>query len=67
VYITDFKTNFDINKNLKKYWLQLSFYAAILKANGMTVKGLKIYHYTGEKWDTIPGEVIDIDAQVKAK
>lgn len=67
VYITDYKTNFDINKNLKKYWLQLSFYAAILKANGMNVKGLKIYHYTGEKWDTIPGEVIDIDAPLKAK
>jgi len=61
VYVTDFKTNFDIQKNLKKYWLQLSFYAAILKANGLSVKGLKIYHYTGEEWKTIPGEVIDID------
>lgn len=60
-YITDFKTNFDINKNLKKYWKQLSFYAAILKANGCKVAGLKIYHYTGDKWDTILGEVIDID------
>lgn len=61
VYIADFKTNFDINKNLKKYWLQLSFYAAILKANGLTVKGLKIYHYTGDEWNTMASEVIDID------
>lgn len=61
VYITDYKTNYDINKNLKKYWLQLSFYAAILKANGLTVAGLKIYHYTGDRWDTICGDVIDID------
>lgn len=61
VYITDFKTNFDIQKSVKKYWLQLSFYAAILKANGLNVKGLKLYHYTGDKWDTIEGEVIDID------
>lgn len=65
VYISDFKTNFDINKNLKKYWLQLSFYAAILKANGLTVKGLKIYHYTGDEWNTMTSEVIDIDSEDK--
>lgn len=63
VWITDFKTNTDIDKSLSKYWLQLSFYAAILKANGLKVKGLKIYHYTGDKWDTIIGEVIDIDKE----
>lgn len=61
VWICDFKTNADIKKKLKVYWLQLSFYAAVLKANGMKVKGLKIYHYNGEKWETIFGEVIDID------
>ena len=61
VYITDFKTNFDVKKSLKKYWLQLSFYAAILKANGLNVKGLKIYHYDGKRWTTIPGDVVDID------
>lgn len=61
VWITDFKTNFDVKKSIKKYWLQLSFYAAIIKANGLKVKGLKIYHYNGETWKTIPGEVIDID------
>jgi hypothetical protein len=61
VYVTDFKTNFDVKKSIKKYWLQLSFYAAILKANGLKVKGLKIYHYDGERWTTIPHEVIDID------
>lgn len=61
VWVTDFKTNFDVKKSIKKYWLQLSFYAAILKANGLTVKGLKIYHYDGEVWTTIPNEVIDID------
>lgn len=61
VYITDFKTNTDIQKSLAKYWLQLSFYAAILIANGVKVKGLKIYHYDGEKWRTILGDVVDID------
>lgn len=63
VWIADFKTNYDVKKSLKKYWLQLSFYAAILKANGLTVKGLKIYHYNGETWNTILGEVIDIDKE----
>jgi len=61
VWITDFKTNFDIQKSLKKYWLQLSFYAAIVQANGQAVLGLKIYHYTGNKWVTIESQVIDID------
>lgn len=61
VYITDFKTNFDVKKSLKKYWLQLSFYAAIMKANGVNVKGLKIYHFNGDNWTTIEHEVIDID------
>lgn len=61
VFVTDFKTNFDVKKSIKKYWLQLSFYAAILKANGLVVKGLKIYHYNGVGWTTINGKVIDID------
>lgn len=61
VWVTDFKTNFDVKKSLKKYWLQLSFYSAILKANGLTVKGLKIYHYNGDLWTTIEGKVINID------
>lgn len=61
VYITDFKTNFDIKKSLPKYWKQLSFYASILKANGLNVKGLKVYHFTGTGWDTVEHEVVDID------
>lgn len=63
VWVTDFKTNFDVKKSLKKYWRQLSFYAAILRANGLTVKGLKIYHYTNDEWVTYKGEVIDIDKE----
>lgn len=61
VYVADFKTNYDINKSLNKYWQQLSFYAAILKANKLKVRGLKIYHWDDYKWDTIVGDVIDID------
>ncbi len=67
VFVTDFKTNFNIQKSIKKYWLQLSFYAAILEANGVTVKGLKIYHWNGTEWVTIEHEVIDIDKLKKGK
>lgn len=65
VWVSDFKTNFDINKSIKKFWLQLSFYAAIIEANGTKVKGLKVYHYTGKEWTTILGEVINIDKETK--
>jgi hypothetical protein len=63
VTITDFKTNFDVKKSLKKYWLQLSFYAAIIEANGLKVRDLKIYHYADDTWLTYESEVIDIDAK----
>lgn len=65
VWITDFKTNVYIEKDLPKYWLQLSFYAAILKANGIETRGLKIYHYNAPKWDTYEHDVIDIDKEGK--
>lgn len=61
VYVTDFKTNFDLEKALDKYWMQLSFYAAILEANGMKVKGLKIYHWNDKEWRTLENKVIKID------
>lgn len=63
VWITDFKTNSDIDKKIESYWLQLSFYAAIIRANGVKVNGLKIYHYNGGDWLTIEHEVIDIDSE----
>jgi len=67
VWVTDFKTGLDLTKRLKGYWRQMSFYAAILKANGVHVKGLKVYHYTGEEWVTIAHEVIDIDNEANQK
>lgn len=61
LFVTDFKTNVDIKKSADKYWLQLSFYAKLLEANGRKVQKLKIYHWDGKKWDTIEHDVIDID------
>lgn len=59
--IGDFKTNNDMDdKKLKKYQLQLSFYANIMKEFGWTVKGLDIFHYDGNKWEKIELEVLDL-------
>ncbi len=49
--ITDFKTNSVIEGKLESYWIQLSFYAAILQANGWDVEGLRIHHFDGEWHD----------------
>ena len=46
--VQDFKTNANIEKSLPTYWVQLQFYADILKANGWDVEGLDIFHYNGE-------------------
>ena len=50
--VTDFKTDVNIEKKLPIYQKQLSFYAAILEANGCRVAGLELYHWDGKKWNT---------------
>lgn len=77
VWVEDYKTNADIDKSetikapfkgivpntkLGAYWLQLSFYARILKVHGYNVKGLRIHHWTDKAWKTHEREVIDLDA-----
>lgn len=49
--VQDFKTNADISKKLDSYWVQLEFYAGILKANGWIVEGLDIFHWDGSWHD----------------
>lgn len=81
VWVEDFKTNTDImksetikvpfkglvpNTKLGGYWLQLSFYARILIVHGVTVKGLRVHHWTGTDWETHEHDVIDIDGIIKA-
>lgn len=48
------------NTTLNKYWLQLSFYAHILRLAGWTVEGLDIFHFDGVKWNTYSHAPIDI-------
>lgn len=76
VRVQDFKSNADLDKketiglpfrgvvestNLGAYWLQLSFYAAILIRHGWTVEGLDIFHLQGDgSWVTHSHDVVDI-------
>jgi len=55
------------NNPLGVYWLQLSYYSAILQAHGRTVKGLRVHHWTGTEWVTYENEVIDLSPAFKEK
>lgn len=87
--VEDYKTNTDLQKaetiaapfkgiipntKLGAYWLQLSFYARILRSHGKTVKGLRIHHWTTSvdaegrttgQWETYEREPVDLDAAFK--
>lgn len=50
---------------LGAYWLQLSFYAAILIRHGWTVEGLDIFHLQGDgSWVTHSHDVVDISEEI---
>ena len=50
-WIEDFKTDYDLTKKLAKYSKQLNFYRSICEANGLPIKGMRVYHWTGQAWD----------------
>lgn len=64
-----------VSKDLLGYhFLQLSFYAFILKQAGYTVEGLDIFWLNGEKllsgenpWETYSSDVVEIDSVIKEK
>jgi hypothetical protein len=64
-------TPFDNMKDtpLNGYWLQLSFYADILKAFGWTVEALDVFHWDGQKeeWVTYTHEPIDLSEVLNKK
>lgn len=58
--VGDYKTNNDLDdKKVKRYQLQLSFYANILKNKGWTVEGLDIFHWS-DHWEKVELEVLDL-------
>lgn len=60
--VGDYKTNAEMDaKKKKKYQLQLSFYAQILKNHGWTVEGLDLFHYSDEDgWVKDELEILDV-------
>lgn len=75
--VEDYKTNGELDKaetikapfkglvpntKLGAYWLQLSFYARILKSHGQHVKLIRVHHWTGKEWAMFEHEPIDLDA-----
>lgn len=75
VRVQDLKTNTDLLKKetisapfkgvveatqLGAYWLQLSFYAAILGRHGWSVEGLDIFHWDGTRWVEYSSPVVDL-------
>jgi len=58
--VGDYKTNNELDdKKIKRYQLQLSFYANILKNKGWKVQGLDIFHWS-DHWEKVELEVMDL-------
>jgi PD-(D/E)XK nuclease superfamily len=58
-YIIDYKTDAGIQKNLTGHFIQLSFYARILKEHGWSITKVEVWNWT-EKWERYEHEVIDV-------
>jgi hypothetical protein len=58
-YIIDYKSDRDIQKNLKLHFIQMSFYAYILQQFGWKISKVEVWNYTDE-WKGYESEVIDI-------
>jgi len=59
--IIDYKTDAELRPDkLKLHFIQLSFYADILKAFGWTIEGLEIWNYTSE-WKVFESPVLDLE------
>lgn len=59
--IFDYKTDHDLKPDkLKLHFIQLSFYADILKAFGWTIEGLEIWNFT-DSWKVFESPVLDLE------
>lgn len=59
--IIDYKTDADIKKNLPGHFLQLSFYADILKAHGWDIPIIQVWNYTGE-WQCYESKPVSVES-----
>lgn len=60
ITIIDYKTDADVKKNLKGHFIQMSFYAEILKSFGFKVDKVRVWNFT-DKWEKYDSEVININ------
>lgn len=58
-YIIDYKSDADIKKGIKLHFIQMSFYAYILKKFGWNITKVEVWNYTN-KWESYTSEVLDI-------
>lgn len=49
------------NNQLGVFTLQLNFYRRILTAHGKTVRALRVWHWTGDEWQSHELEMLDLD------
>ncbi len=60
IVVIDYKSDADIKKNLKFHFMQLSFYATMLRNHGYKVDKVIVWNYT-TKWTKYESEVLDIE------
>lgn len=57
--VHDYKSDADIQKNLSGHFIQLSFYAEILRKAGWSIPKVQVWNYT-DKWEMFESDVLDI-------
>lgn len=57
--IIDYKTDAEVKKNLKKHFIQMSFYAFILQQFGWKIPKVVVWNYT-DGWEKYESEVLDL-------
>lgn len=64
--VKDYKTDADLKPDkLKLHFIQLSFYADILKAFGWTIEGLEVWNFT-DSWKVFESPVLNLEELEKS-
>lgn len=58
--VWDYKTSYDISKDLEKYKIQINYYAKMLEFHGWKITRRYIYNYGCDGWQEIEVERIDL-------
>lgn len=68
--LIDFKTNQEIKNvkyefgNKKEYTVQQNHYRTIMEKLGYKCEGMELFHWTGDKWEVIPLDRVDLDKEI---